>query len=751
MTIELATPFPPAAALGSPYNFQFEASGGVPPYSYALISGSLPPGLTMLNDGSIKGTPSQIGVFQAMLEVSDSDAVVQQLVVSTKFTCLDIVTLADQTVDQEQFVAQLNDTLSVKNAWTTGITSQTSQTMIELVSAVGTFATSRILRVKEDAFAETAQSDSAILANTTAQGLRLGRKLPAGASVSMTAPVDTSIPPYTQFQGGGFTWFNSDQIVLRANVPITVILYEGQVKRVQVQGRGTNLQAWVSVEDQFVVSDQHVQVSINGTVLYKTFGGLWNYPQVTGSGTQQQAFSDRTDSEGRLLVMFGSQGYGAIPGVNDQVSIVYAITQGDAVNAAPLVGTEVTAVGYNGVLGEFASNPSGGASQRNPVAYKNFGAGTFGTFSSGVTKAQYRSIVNNYPGIVDTVTQAQREVNPTALAWMNTIRISGLTSSPWNAQQIQAYLAYCQSQTMYTPYFVWQDPSAILVDVDVAVYCFNSVPSTAAVKASVTAAIQKLFAPRSGLLLTNFYETDLTDTIKNAAPGQISYIVVNKPTQPMIVTSPQSPTPVFSIVHSGGYLAPGQYSYAISVNTPTPNINFKGLIEPSAYTNFPSAEAAGEYWIIRQDGNLRDPISGNLTPVQVGQQLLAISPGALESNFSVVSNPVGVIDVGSPTNFVFPQVTSSNSQVVLDWSSTPVANAIQYFVWGRVGGSIGILDLTTHDITSFVDDGQFIPTPMPISAYAQADVRYNKLRTLNVTVEFADRQVSATLPVRDTL
>ena len=742
----------PAATLGQPYRHQLEAIGGTGPYSFAIVSGTLPPGLVMLNDGSISGTPSNIGVYPVQIEVSDSAIpTVNQTIATFRFTSMDLIDLSNITVEQSEFVQQLTEALSVKSAWSTGITSQTSQTLIELISAIGTFATARMVRVKEDMFSTTAQSDSALMAIASTQGLRLPRKMPAQATVSMVSATDDSIAPFTQFSGAGFNWFNPDQIVLKAGVPITVLLYEGQVRRTMVTGLGTNLQSWVAPEGNFVISDQHVQVQINNAVLYKTFEGLWNYPRIVSDGTQQLAFADRTLPDGRLLVQFGSQSYGAVPGVNDQVLITYAITEGDAVNALTTLEAEVKAVGHPNVDAEFTSNPTGGAMQRNPVAYKNFGVGTFGTFSSGVTKAQYTTVVNSYPGVVDTVTRAQREINPSALAWMNVIRISALTTSPWTQMQVREYLNYCQSQTMYTTYFVWQDPIPIYRDVDLSVYCFNSVQSTGAVKANVTAAIQKLFSHRSGLLLTNFYESDLIETAKNAAPRQIAYVVVNKPTRPMVVTNAPSPTPTFTVAPTGGVLAPGSYSYGVSVNTPVPNIMFQGLLEASTYSAFPSATEAGQYWLVSRDGNLRDPDTGNLIPVTIGQQVLATGPGSLASNFQIISDPVGVIEVGSPANFVFPQVSAPNSRVVLDWTTAKVEDAIQYFVWGRLTGSVGVLAAIDPQDAMFVDDGSFSPVVMPTTAYNESPIRYNALRNLTVNVEFADRQSSATLPVRDTI
>jgi hypothetical protein len=219
----------------------------------------------------------------------------------------------------------------------------------------------------------------------------------------------------------------------------------------------------------------------------------------------------------------------------------------------------------------------------------------------------------------------------------------------------------------------------------------------------------------------------------------------------MIVTSPPSPNVQFTVVPNGGSISPGVYAYAVSVNTPAPNANFVGLFQAGPFTNYPSATAAGQYWIVSKAGNLRDPVTSVLTPVVVGDQILSTAAGSVSTNFTVISNPSGIIDVGSPKNFVFPQVTIPSSQVVLDWSESITNNAIQYFIWGRVGGSTGIIGTVDSDITSFVDDGTFTPVVVPITAYSESAVRYNKLRNLNVSVDFADRQTSATFPIRDTL
>ncbi|HJT88877.1 MAG TPA: Ig domain-containing protein, partial [Bryobacteraceae bacterium] len=59
-------------AVGAQYNQTLVANGGVPPDTWALTGGNLPPGLSLSAGGSIAGTPTQTGTFQFTLQVTDS-------------------------------------------------------------------------------------------------------------------------------------------------------------------------------------------------------------------------------------------------------------------------------------------------------------------------------------------------------------------------------------------------------------------------------------------------------------------------------------------------------------------------------------------------------------------------------------------------------------------------------------------------------------------------------------------------------
>lgn len=64
----------PAGTVGAAYSATLQASGGTPPYSWSLKSGSLPAGVSLSAAGTISGTPSSAGTAGSLIfEVTDAD------------------------------------------------------------------------------------------------------------------------------------------------------------------------------------------------------------------------------------------------------------------------------------------------------------------------------------------------------------------------------------------------------------------------------------------------------------------------------------------------------------------------------------------------------------------------------------------------------------------------------------------------------------------------------------------------------
>jgi hypothetical protein len=71
----------PQGTVGTSYSIQLVGHGGCGPdganaglpYQYRVLSGALPPGLSLSSSGAISGTPTQSGTFAAYLELSDEN------------------------------------------------------------------------------------------------------------------------------------------------------------------------------------------------------------------------------------------------------------------------------------------------------------------------------------------------------------------------------------------------------------------------------------------------------------------------------------------------------------------------------------------------------------------------------------------------------------------------------------------------------------------------------------------------------
>jgi hypothetical protein len=77
---------PPAAQINVPYFHSFLAGGGTPPYTFALIAGSFPVGLTLnAGTGSVSGTPTAPGTPTFTIQVTDSMGLTASVTCSIAF------------------------------------------------------------------------------------------------------------------------------------------------------------------------------------------------------------------------------------------------------------------------------------------------------------------------------------------------------------------------------------------------------------------------------------------------------------------------------------------------------------------------------------------------------------------------------------------------------------------------------------------------------------------------------------------
>ncbi|PYK49186.1 MAG: hypothetical protein DME51_09045 [Verrucomicrobia bacterium] len=70
-TISLSPSTLPDGTVGRSYSKTISAGGGSSPYSFIVISGSLPPGLTLSSSGTLSGTPTSSGTSTFAIQATD--------------------------------------------------------------------------------------------------------------------------------------------------------------------------------------------------------------------------------------------------------------------------------------------------------------------------------------------------------------------------------------------------------------------------------------------------------------------------------------------------------------------------------------------------------------------------------------------------------------------------------------------------------------------------------------------------------
>lgn len=113
-----------SATVGAPYNAVVPVTGGQAPYSFSIMSGSLPPGLSLSADtGAITGTPTSSGSFSFTILASDGSgqAPISALValpVTPGQLTVSPATMAVTSLGTQQFQAALNNATVSDVTWT---------------------------------------------------------------------------------------------------------------------------------------------------------------------------------------------------------------------------------------------------------------------------------------------------------------------------------------------------------------------------------------------------------------------------------------------------------------------------------------------------------------------------------------------------------------------------------------------------------------------------------------------------------
>lgn len=451
------------------------------------------------------------------------------------------VRLSQTKPDFESIVLQLQLYLNSRGAWIDQQTSGTGQALIEAVSAVGAYNQFAAEMSFREAFLLTAMRDSSIYAGADFLGVHIKRKTPAKVQVQMKRSKNIQfpfiIPRLSAFQIDGRMFFNREPVTFNSGSTDAdlIFLYQGEIRTRTFPGRSSPFQEVSLREPGFGVSDDDVNVYVINTTLNerslwtRTLDGLWI------AGPAAQVYYDRTDGDGDVLLTFGDGTHGGMPSIGYTIETVYAVTTGSAGNNGGS-GLDVRYVDDTDIQGTTLTAIVGGADEKPASFYKKLGSQIYKARNRGGTPADYMALGADYPGVAAVKVQAQKDIAPGDLRWMNVVRLCVLPYDGDKFTQIEwdDFLAWIEDKKHAAIQIQPYDPERRDVDVHVRLALKpNAIPGE--VHPQVDTAIRALFDKEIDTLGKRIAFSDIVEA---CAVDDVDYVHVLNPSDDLYV-SPQ--------------------------------------------------------------------------------------------------------------------------------------------------------------------------------------------------------------------
>lgn len=470
------------------------------------------------------------------------------------------LTLDSDKPDFESIILRLVQELQQSQAWVDIIPSGTGQTLLRAIAAGMSYA----LLASERAYQEVmnkGSSSTAILANTSLLGVRIQRNTPARVKVRFTrADVDTiyTIPRFSKFTINGVPFFNRNILTFnRFDVSIETTLYQGLIYSGQASMSGIPFEKISFGDENKLISNEDVYVFVDDIEWNRTITSPWKWE------IDEEAFYERTLSNGNVEIMFGDRRYGKIIDPQSSLKIIWSETNGSASNAS--LSSQVVyyedAPSTIEITGETLTTIFGGADMEALSFYKEMAPHIRPAQMVANRRGDHRAVALQYPGVVDALFRGQAELNPGKRSWMNVMGATVLTKTEWVASEWDAFKKYMEDNTVFRLEYLRLDPVAEDMNIVANIGCIPSADLDE-VEQYLKEAIQISLGPRRGILGYSVYLSDIDNVLHGEGKYKslIETVEVLEPTTHRLLTDKTKYNRIVNVTLNMSYSTRKSYS-----------------------------------------------------------------------------------------------------------------------------------------------------------------------------------------------
>lgn len=407
------------------------------------------------------------------------------------------------------------------SAWKDMYESGTGQMLIELFAAIGTLVLYYVERRAEESYIQTAQNLSSVINLVRLIGYTPRRNVSAKGNLQFTIPVantnDVTVPKWTSLSSvNGYNFLTSSEITFRyPATSVTTTGIQGVLKTVSYSSGGGVNQTY-NINDTLIEND-NIEVSVNGTV--------WTpVTSFADSINTSMHYVLRTELNQTVTVVFGNGSFGIAPSAGSTIVVTYIQSDGLAGNAysTGLI-TRINDTIYDdahNIQAITVTNSTtflGGDDAETIDDIRANAPDVFATGQRAVTKADFKAILKDYPGIADAIVFGENDRNPPNYDYFNQVEICVILQN-WilPSPTFQAALtSHLYSKSLITVRYSYLDPEIIYV-----VPCMKVVLTPGAsqsyVEGLIKNAVDSQFVLGSTTLLgQSKYESDITHAVEN--------------------------------------------------------------------------------------------------------------------------------------------------------------------------------------------------------------------------------------------